>query len=95
MKDKKIRLVEIEWVDSSFISKDGNKWDWLETQIKEMREDGLEKMKSVGYLLDKTKDYILICGSLHFNLKGNAERGADFFTIPIGCVKKVKKVFSK
>ena len=79
MKTKTIRIVEIEWVDSC--SKD---------IVWEFKSD-LESIVplpcvSIGYLLEKTKTYITIAQTL------SGQAVARRFTIPIGCVKKIRRV---
>ena len=76
---KTIHIVEIEWVDSC--SKDII-WEC---------KDGLESIVplpcvSIGYLLEKTKTHITIAQTL------SRQAVARRFTIPIGCVKKIRRV---
>lgn len=85
----KIRRVEITWVDSTF-EKSG--WDWLSERIEETREQGLEPMTTIGYLLDRNKESTYVCQSLHLDpqKRPGFDRGSEFFKIPTVCVKKIK-----
>jgi hypothetical protein len=89
MKDKKIYKVEVIWQDSC---KWAGIWDDIETVTDSYKKDGLDTMKTCGYLLEKTKDYVLVCLSLHINKDNISSRGADFFVIPSGCIKSIKKI---
>ena len=76
---KTIHIVEIEWVDAC-----------SNTTIWEFKE-GLEPIlpmpaASIGYLIEKTKTHITIAQTL------SRQSVARRFTIPIGCVKKIRRV---
>lgn len=86
-KTGKTRLVQIDWSDSCMWA---SKWDEIAEVVEDHRKNGLDKMKTVGYLLDETKDYVLVCQSLHFNRgEDTVSRGCEFFTIPKGCITKM------
>lgn len=84
---KKTRLVQIDWQDSCMW---GKTWDNIEDVVEAYRKDGMDLMKSVGYLLDETKEYVIICQSLHFDRgEKTVSRGCEFFVIPKGCILKI------
>jgi hypothetical protein len=75
----KVHIVEVEWIDSCGNTKI---WEFIE---------GLDHMlplpaTSVGYLIEKTKTYITIAQTL------SEQSVARRFTIPLGCVKKIRKL---
>ena len=84
---KKIQKVEIDWVDSTF-EKSG--WAFCNDVAQDLRKDGQEEFKSIGYLVEKTKNYILFCQSIHSNKDKKLTKGTEFFQIPTGCIKKIK-----
>ena len=85
----KYKKVEITWVDSTSI-KSG--WDFIEDIINEHTEIGMELMFSIGYLLQNTKDNVVICQSLHLDPKKRKgyDRAIEYFSIPKGCIKKIE-----
>ena len=86
---KYTKRIEIDWEDS--VAHKGI-WDDIEDVVAEYKKNGLEKMKTLGYAVEKNKDYIIVCQSLHFNEDKTVSRGADFFIIPTGCIKKIKYI---
>lgn len=86
---KYTKRIQIDWVDS--VAWKGI-WDDIEDVVESYKEKGLEKMMTIGFLVEKTKDYIIVCQSLHLNEDKTVSRGAEFFIIPTGCVKKIKYI---
>jgi len=86
---KYTKRIEIDWVDSTAWK---GIWDDIEDVVENYKKNGLEKMKTIGYAVAKTKEYIVVCQSLHFNEDKTVSRGADFFIIPMGCIKKIKNI---
>lgn len=79
-KTKKLDLVLIEWIDSCTTN----------TQWKKINDvSGIVKCYSVGFVVKKTKEYIIlfpnICGVNDIN-------GCCDFTIPIGAIINIKKI---
>ncbi len=85
------KLVEIHWVDSA-TRKDY--WQPGQEVIDDTRKDGLEQIITVGYLMDKTKDYVLICQTLQTNRDGNYPRVAGVLEIPSGCILRIRQIKS-
>jgi hypothetical protein len=84
---KNVNLVEIDWIDST---QNVQVWHNLDDIIKEETESK-EVMKSVGYLIHKDKRKHLLANSLHYDNTGKlANRVGSIFTIPTGCVIKIK-----
>jgi hypothetical protein len=73
-----MKIVEITWVDSA-----GMCGIWETPDCEPLTP---MKIKSVGYLWEKTKDYVTIIQSI-----GNEQLGRRF-SIPRGCIKKIKKL---
>ncbi len=75
---KKLRIVEVEWVDSCV------KGGWR------MREEylegkGLSQCRTVGYLLRSDRQEVMVVQS-----QSNTGGVADSMTIPRRCVKKIR-----
>ena len=71
-----MRVVYVEWIDSSTTS------GWC---AKDM--DGPVLVRSVGFELHRTKDFILLSTS-----QSSGNRFMDQLAIPTCCVKKIKLV---
>ena len=78
MTDEKLTIVEIDWVDSCAVCE---VWEF-----KDDYDDTLTQHKTVGYLLKRDKEKIVVCQSI-----GPTQYG-QIFRIPIGCVKKVRSL---
>jgi hypothetical protein len=85
MKEKKIRRVEIDWIDSI-----SEAVVWHNTI--DVCEEPKDNFKSIGYLVDTTKNYYHLAASLHFDDDGQPNRAGSIFRIPKGCVLKVRKI---
>lgn len=84
MKDKSLKRVEIIWRDS--MADRQAPWQPIEDYIKEFEE---ETFLSIGYLVHKDKHNVHICQNLH-GFDGKYDRGGNYFTIPLGCIIKIK-----
>ena len=86
---KKVRRVEVDWEDS--IAWKG--WELLEEVVKDYDFHGLNQQKTIGYLIQDRKGFITVAQSLSFNNQDKqCYRGADFISIPKGCIKKITKL---
>jgi len=74
-----MKIVEITWKDSCGVVDQ----IWESQNCKPLIPPDI---KSIGYLWEKTKDYITIIQSLDVN------QMAGRFSIPRGCIKKIKKL---
>jgi hypothetical protein len=72
----KIKVIEIEWVDSGGID---SIWEFKDCKPMKPR-----RLVSVGYLWESTKHHVTICQSLGPDQVGRR------FTIPRGCIKRIK-----
>lgn len=79
----------VEWIDSSSIK---DVWHGAEEIIDEMRKDGLDWMQTIGFVVDITKDYILLAGSLQRNEDWDIPRVGAVFAIPKGCIKQITRI---
>lgn len=86
MKSKKLKRIEITWRDS-MVDRQAP-WQPIEDYIKGFEE---ETFLSIGYLVYKDKNNLHICQNLH-GVDGIYDRGGNYFTIPIGCIIKIKKL---
>lgn len=82
---KKIKRVEIEWADS--IANRAEVWQDIKDFLEDFED---EPFRTIGYLIRKDKDFVHVCQSLHETVDGEATRGAEYFTIPTGCIRKIK-----
>lgn len=73
-----MRKLEITWVDSTHIS------DWQNADYK--LTSNLE-VKTLGYLLEDTKDYIAVVQSVSEDKQLNA-----IMQIPKVCIKKIRRI---
>lgn len=81
------RLVEVEWVDS-MNWKPG--WDGIEDVVQHYREAGQDTIRTLGYIIDRTAEYLLLAGDLQFTADHSIPRGNRLFSIPTGCVKRIR-----
>jgi hypothetical protein len=72
-----MKLVEINWVDSC-----GSPTIWEEPEPMPPLS-----IISIGYLLEKNDKYVTICQSV-----SESENVGRRFTIPAGCIKKIKVI---
>lgn len=87
----KVTLVQIDWQDSQ----NWTGWHLLQDVVQNYKNHGLNKQKTVGYIVMDNKDHITVAQSLSIHPENNEiYRGADFMTIPKGCVIKVTKLKS-
>ncbi len=80
----------VEWVDSC-----GRRevWECVETLTQEYREDGPPHIKSIGYLIDQTKHYILLGADIQVEVpSGNVGRAGRSMLIPRGCIIRMRFV---
>lgn len=87
---KKPILVEVSWQDSQ--SHGSPPWRNVMEMIDEYRKNGLDTIRSIGYLIDRTDDYLLMTGDLQFNENWQISNGSRFYAIPAGCVKRIKRL---
>ncbi len=80
---KKIRKVEIEWNDSYSRTQ-----TWYDLNFLTSNKQN-EFIKSIGYLIKKTKKQVMIAQSLHFE-EEYPTKGGHIFEIPTGCIKRIK-----
>ena len=73
-----MKLVQIDWIDST----SSGRW--------EPDEDGgkhrLPRIRTVGYLLHRDKERMVLTQSVDSELKSNCDR----IVIPMGCIKKLR-----
>lgn len=84
MKKLVVKKVEIEWADSQQFRQVW--WD-----IHELMEQKCETFKSIGYIIDKNKERVLLAGSLKYQ-EGKIVHLGTIFEIPTGCIKKIKNI---
>lgn len=78
MKNKQ-KLILVEWIDSCTTDN-----DWKDTT----KSKGVAECISVGFLVKKTKEYII----LFPNLTKDSNLGCNDITIPVGCIIKITKL---
>jgi len=82
-KEPDIQLVKVEWVDA--LSKDG--WYYVDEAI-DWAKKPFEEVVDVGWLLKKTKTYILLSPSF-----SNTTNQFDYIKkIPLGIIKRIYKL---
>lgn len=84
MKDyiKKLKRVEITWNDSFSRTQ-----TWYELEIVNTAKQD-DYITTIGYLVRKTKKYLTVAQSLHFE-EEYPTKGGHIFEIPRGCIKKI------
>lgn len=83
---RKYRAVWIEWIDSTMKLP---VWFTPYKLIEETKEPK-DKFYTIGYLVHENKKEYVIAGSIHFN--DGVENFGQVFTIPKGCVIKMKNI---
>ena len=83
---KKIRKAEIHWIDST---QSNQVWWDIEEYMSNMKKSQ-EVFISVGYIIDKGKKKIVLATSIHIDDDGDVNRAGTIFTIPLGCITKIK-----
>lgn len=76
----KRRIVEVEWVDSA--STGG--WGHPDAFIK----SGLARCRTVGYVLERTKDHIVVVQ----NVGDDTGRVGESMAIPASCIRSVRRL---
>lgn len=76
-----MRIVEIDWVDSAAA---GGQWECLDTA----RDMSLASCHSVGYIVTKTKDRVVIAQ----NLGRSWQSVMNVTVIPRGCIKSIRVI---
>lgn len=87
LKKKTYKAVYVEWIDSTMRSR-----VWY--NLKELIDDSKQtedKMQTVAYLVAENKLEYVFCASIHFE-EGEPVEVGQSFTIPKGCVIKMKPV---
>ena len=79
MSSNKIKIVEIEWIDSC----SSRGWASKEHHIGDF---SVSSCRSTGYVIEKTKDIITLAQSLGDDTKNIA----DTISIPLVAVKKIR-----
>lgn len=74
-------IVEVVWHDA-FSQTTG----WDHARVIARRADEPLEVHSVGHLLERSKRHIVLAMNRH------GERAADTMTIPLGCVRKVRRL---
>lgn len=77
---KSVKRVEIEWIDSCGRTGIWESLDELEPLVP-------FPAVTIGYLLEKTKTHVTVAQTL------NPECVARRFTIPLGCIKKIRRLY--
>lgn len=83
---KRYKLLEISWVDS--LNHSSKTWFKPHDVIGAFEPVGLDPFRTIGYLVEKTKQYITIAGDLHFYNDEVVSVGRCM-TIPMGCVESI------
>lgn len=86
----KIKLVEIWWHDASSLTKETSEWlsiDGVKEIGKEVFDEG---NLAAGYIVEKNKNYILVCATTVEGREESEMKFADCSMIPIGMVKSIK-----
>jgi len=83
---KRYPKAEVEWLDS--ISE--GRWNDLETVLREATPEAM-RHRSVGYLLAKTKNHVLLAGSLG----DDSAMVADTMQIPRKAVLSIRELSTK
>lgn len=86
MTPARMPLVLVEWVDPSR----GEGWRSTD-QIKEYYSEPA-KCRSVGWLLLRTKKVLIVLPHISGGYDGLQQNGIGELTIPLACVKRVKKL---
>lgn len=87
LKKHNYKAVYVEWIDSTMRSK---VWHSFKDIVDEMKTVN-DKMQTVAYLITENKLEYVFCGSIHFE-EGKAVEAGQIFTIPKGCITKIKAV---
>lgn len=77
------RLVRIEWIDSEHTEG----WSDVDDLREQFRKHGLDRIISVGYVVDETTKYVLLAGCLQHNWRDEITRGARFLCVPRVCIR--------
>ena len=86
----KIKLVEIWWHDASSLTKETSEWldlDGVKAMGKEVFDEG---NLMAGYIIEKNKNYVLVCATTVEDREDKDKRFADCSMIPIGMIKSIK-----
>ncbi len=83
---KDLQMVYIEWVDSV---SDTNDWTTLDKAISWSKDD-VTKIKSLGFEINRDKDYITVCG--HYHKMDDEANVSGLMRIPLKAVTKIKVV---
>ncbi len=85
---KTLDIAHITWRDAL-----GNTtfWEELDSII-----DGLigesDLMETVGQIIDIDSRYVTIASSIHYDRDGKPVKAGGIFSIPIGCIIKMRKI---
>jgi len=87
----KPRLVVIEWHDSMSYSAP---WKAVVKLAEDLRKHGQDIIRTVGWIVDDTKDYVLTVGDLDFDAdeKFSIQMVGRAMTIPRGCIIRMKVI---
>lgn len=81
----KYRLSIVTWRDSTVV---GSVWHTprkVKSMAKQWENVEKDRMVTVGYLIRKTKHFLIFCSSIQFE-KGKPTTVGEVFAIPKGCV---------
>lgn len=81
--------VEIEWRDAAHWREP---WIFAEEWVDQAASDGLPTILTIGYIVAKTKDYVLVARDLQMNDDNSVSRVGGPFGIPAGCIVAIRKV---
>lgn len=85
---KKYQAVWIEWIDSVMKLP-----VWFPTgKLIEETSNPSEKFYTLSYLVNENKKEYILASSIHFDEEGSVISFGQIFTIPKGCVTKMKKI---
>lgn len=85
---KPYSLVEIEWRDSEYCINAG--WKTIE-EANQWFSDRL-LFSEIGYYIRKDKHFIFLCSGYSKQSDGRFSQISGIKTIPLGCVRKIRKL---
>jgi hypothetical protein len=89
MKFKKgtFTAIYIEWIDSVM---DTKVWHDFSDIVEDNKQPN-NKICTIGYMVTENKKELVLGGSIHFT-DGEAIHAGQIFTIPKGCVTRIRRV---
>lgn len=85
---KTLDIVHILWRDAL-----GNTafWEELDSIVDGLLEES-DLMETVGQVVEIDDRYVIIASSIHYNSLGEPVKAGGIFSIPVGCIIKMRKI---